>query len=507
MKRTVILVFVVLTCAKLWVATRLDPFGDEAFYWQCGQRPAIAYADHPPMTAMWVRLGTEIAGNNPFGVRLLFLLAGIALPWVVFHVARPLVGPRDAWMAAGAALALPAVAHLGLLAIPDAPMMLLTALFLGGVERATRTGRTGFWLFAGFCGALGLATHYRFVLAPAAAILYLVLSPAGRRHWRGWGPWLMLVVMLPGLVPAMVHNLRTELTPLTYYLAERHSSTFRFEALLEHLTAQAILVTPLLYVAVIGTLVMLCRRALAGDDRAQLVCVFALVPLGTFLLASPFENSELSTAHWPAPGYLPLLPFVPSVLRLFVATGRFWRRVAAMLAPCLGAGLLLLVLIELGTGWLRLGSVREPFIGGSEVADRSHAYLAKIDPVAEGRRIVVADNYKLGARLELHLHDEARVYVLDHHKNRQHGRAPQLAEWGIDEAGLRHGRVEEALVVLEASQIRTGEHDGWVAHAASFFEHFERLGELQVESPGKRKKKKVFWFYLGRGVASGAVPK
>ncbi len=498
MKRAILAAAVALAVAKGLVAARLELFGDEAFYWQCGQRPALAYADHPPVTALLVRLGTELLGDTAFGVRLLFLLAGAALPAAVYLLARPLVGERDAGWAAGAALAVPAVAWLGLLAVPDAPMVLLAALFFAGFERATRTGARRAWLLTGLAGAAGLATHYRFALAPAAALAYLALAPGGRRLWRGRGPWWMLAALAAGLVPGAVYNLRADFEPLRYYLAGRHAPRFDAGALGEHLAAQALLVTPLLYAALLGVLVALCRRALGGDDRAALAALFALAHLGTFFLASPFDASELVTAHWPAPGYLALLPYLPAALRGFAARGGGWRRLAAPLAPGLGAAVMVVLLAELGTGRPGLGAVREPFVGVSEAVERTRALLPRVRPAADGRRLVVADNYKLGAQLERALAGGVDLYVLDHHKNRQHGRAPQLAAWGIDEAGLRRRAGEEALVVIEASQTRTGEHEAWLAHAASFFGRLEPLGELEVASPGKRKKVKVYRFYRGR---------
>ena len=189
---------------------------------------------------------------------------------------------------------------------------------------------------------------------------------------------------------------------------------------------------------------------------------------------------------------------MPSALSRF-AGGGSWRRAAALSAPLLGAAVTALVLAGLA-GWLRVGSIREPFVGWSEVTERARGYLAEVDPGTGGRRIVVADHYKLGANLELTLHQEADVYVLDHHKNHEHGRAPQLAAWGIDEEGLRGRDGDDALVVVEMTQTRTGEHAAWLAHAASFFDGFEPLGTLRVPSPGKRKKFKDFRFYRGRTV-------
>ncbi len=495
MKRTIVLAFLVLTAAKVVVAARLDLFGDEAFYWQCGQRPAIAYADHPPVTAMLTRMGTELAGDTSLGVRLVFLLLGCAFPLAVYQLARPLAGRADAWLAAGASLAVPAFAQLGLLAVPDAVLLPLTALFLLGFERATRNGSTGAWLLAGLAGAIGLATHYRFVLAPVAAVAYLLASREGRRHWRRPGPWLMIAALLPGLAPSVVYNLRGDFAPVRYYLAGRHGTHFDAGALLEHLAGQALLITPLLYAVLIAVLVSLCRKASAGDDRATLGAIFAVTYLGGFFLASPFEDSNLAVAHWPVPGYVALLPYLPVTLRRVAGRGSSWR-VAAFSAPALGALAMGLVLVELGTGRLRLGAVREPFIGWSEAATRARS-------LASGKRVIVADNYKLGANLEFALHTEADVYVLDHHKNHQHGRASQLAAWGTGEPGLRLRAGEMALLVIEVSQIRTGEHDAWLAHAGSFFERLEPVGELRVPSTGKRKKFKIYRFYHGQLVAGG----
>src|SRR5580704_12397486 len=60
-----------LTVARLLVAavTPLSP--DEAYYWVWSRALAGGYPDHPPMVALWIRVGTFVAGDGPLGVRLL----------------------------------------------------------------------------------------------------------------------------------------------------------------------------------------------------------------------------------------------------------------------------------------------------------------------------------------------------------------------------------------------------------------------------------------------------
>src|ERR1700722_3970585 len=54
-------VFLCLLGMKLVLAATLQPFGDEAFYWQESRHLAWGYSDLPPLTAWLIRLGESIA--------------------------------------------------------------------------------------------------------------------------------------------------------------------------------------------------------------------------------------------------------------------------------------------------------------------------------------------------------------------------------------------------------------------------------------------------------------
>jgi hypothetical protein len=46
-----------LLLIKIFLATALDLYSDEVFYWQASANPAIAYSDLPFMTALLIGLG------------------------------------------------------------------------------------------------------------------------------------------------------------------------------------------------------------------------------------------------------------------------------------------------------------------------------------------------------------------------------------------------------------------------------------------------------------------
>jgi len=480
MKHLALLVGVVLVALRVAAAADLEPFGDEAFYWQCARRPDVHYADHPFMTAMLVRAGTAVLGDGPLGIRAPFLLLGMALPFVVAALARALSGPRDAFWAGWLVLLLPGIAAAGTLATPDGPFLVLVALGLVCLERATRTDRRRWWLASGLVTALGLATHYRFALFPLAALLYLLSTSRGRSRWRRGGPWLAALAALPGLLPAALYNLRLDFEPLRYQLAARHGSPRGLSNLLDYFEEQALAaVTPVLYVALLATLVIAIRRARRGDDRVGLAAAFGAVWIGIFMVASPWSDSDNASAHWPLAGYLPLLAIVPGVLRSAWRAGGAARAIAG-LAPA--TAILMVGLLYLGLATSALGmNVRGAFVGWDELA-------ARVEPLLpdEPRPLVAADNYMTAAALELRLHDRADVYVLDHPKNDEHGRGVQYPLWGRDEAALREHYGRPALLVVETSAVVSAVREEVLQRIFSLFERPRWRCELvaEIESDG-----------------------
>src|SRR5438034_11670797 len=65
---------------------------DEAYYWMWSKHLAGGYYDHPPMVAVVIRLGTLIAGDTEFGVRLVSILLALPMSWAVYRTAAILFG-------------------------------------------------------------------------------------------------------------------------------------------------------------------------------------------------------------------------------------------------------------------------------------------------------------------------------------------------------------------------------------------------------------------------------
>ena len=442
-RRGFIVAWLLLCALKLALAVQLPLFVDEAFYWQEGRHPAWAYSDLPALTAWLARLGVEVFGQHALGLRLPFLLIGAAIPWLVVRMAAREFDAKTGWQAGLLALLLPLAGSLGLLALPDVPLLLATLLCLDAGLRLLR----GVDALAAGELALGLLlgglTHYRFVAVIAVGFAGLLMLRDGRRALRHPGPWVAVAVGALAWLPLLLWNLRNADAGLRFQLVDRHPWHFGGDGLLLGLL-QLLPATPLL-LAAMASAAWRGLRAPRPAARYLALCGSAIL-LG-FLLLGFFADRERVSFHWPLPGFVALLPLVPAVL---AGWPRGWR--VATLATA-AAGLVLVLgffVVAAVPAWRgqTAGHRLYPanFAGWGALAEAVRGERAAMPA---GTRLL-AGNFKIGAELGFLL-DDPRIAVLDHPLNHHHGRAPQLALWGLQHDGARDAPM---LLVVAATDVK-----------------------------------------------------
>ncbi|MEQ8954169.1 MAG: glycosyltransferase family 39 protein, partial [Gammaproteobacteria bacterium] len=302
---------ILLLTTKVFLASRLDLYSDEIFYWLASTRLSLAYSDLPFVTSLLVWLGTNLDPGNPLAVRVLFIVLGSSIPLLVFWLAQPITGRGQALFSAFLSLCIPLGGFLGLLAVPDVPLLFFGLLAIGFFERALRTDLNRYWLATGIAVALGLSTHYRFFLYPAAAVLFLLCYGPARKTLQNPKLWMAIAISALGLTPIIWFNLSNQLASASFYLVERHPWEFQPRGLL-HIFIQAGLVSPPLYGLLGLTLWQMITRARAGDQNAAMLASFALTNLLVYMILAPWTDSASTTIHWPLSGYFPLLVFAPA---------------------------------------------------------------------------------------------------------------------------------------------------------------------------------------------------
>jgi len=486
----------VVLALKLVLAWQLDLYSDEIFYWQASTHPALAYSDLPFMSALLAGLGAALFGDSAFGVRTLFLLLGSSIPLLVYWLASPLLPRQQALESAALALCLPLCAFLGLLAVPDVPLLFFGLLLTGCLERATRLGSLHWWIGTGMAAALGISTHYRFAPVLLAALVFMLVFRDMHRFWKQPGLWLAAGILTLGLYPLLAFNLGNQLSGVDYHLLERHPWEFQAEGLL-HIFKQAGLVTPLLYAALIATLVQLLRAARAGDHRRGLFGILALVNLGLYLVLAPWSDNTRTSIHWPLSGYLPLLVFLPQTLRqlhgwLLAQHGQ--RLAGRVLKTTLGMGFAGTLIALLGMGTQSVQDQLRPLVGEGVLSNK----MAGWRPFAAYTRqllqtehfspddLLVTDNYYTGAQLALALGPSRRVFNLDMDKSIRDGRAVQYEIWRTNLTGLRENTGASALFITEDSTLTVPDKREVLERACSEFQHLEFLSQLSLFGGEKR---------------------
>ncbi|GAB1595475.1 ArnT family glycosyltransferase [Lysobacter claricitrinus] len=434
----------VVFVVKVAVATHLPLFVDEAFYWQEGQHAAAAYSDLPGLTAWMTRLGVTIGGAHTLALRMPFLLVAMLVPLLVVRIARRTFGESEGWQAGAFTLLLPLAGTLGLLAVPDPLLALATLLCMDAGACLLRRVDAGHALELAAGLAIGALSHYRFIAVIGVGFVALLATPEGRRALKDVRVIMAVVLGAAAWTPLVWWNYDNADAGLRFQLVERHPWAFHATGLW-FIAIQALLVTPLLFVA----LLQAGRDGLRSPLLAARWCAMLglLVVTGFFVLGF-FADTERVSFHWPVPGFLALMPLLP---RFIAGWPPLWRRATAVLA---GLGLISVmgyyVAVSIPDVRARVAAEKwypSNFAGWDEVADAARDELRRMPP---GTR-VVADNFKLGAELGFALGDRD-IVVLDHPLNRKHGRAPQLHLWGLDadpREVLSHGPVLLAVGVSE----------------------------------------------------------
>lgn len=486
--------FLAVLALKVVLAARLDLYSDEVFYWLASTFPAPAYSDLPFMTAWLAGLGAGLAPGESLAVRAPFIALGAAAPALVYWLALPLTGPRQALEAAGLSLCLPLAGFLGLLAVPDVPLVFFGLAATGFLERALRRGGTGFWLAAGAAAGLGLCTHYRFALYPLAFALFLLLHRPARRRWREPGPWLAAAVAGLGLAPVLWFNLSHDLSGAAFHLVERHPWEFRAGGLL-HLFKQAGATGPLLYGVLALAAWLMVRRAREGDQAAALLLILAGAHLSVYLLLAPWTDADSTSIHWPLSGYFPLLVFAPAALRRLYAWLRpRGARRARLLTACVPAAGFAGTLIALaGVGSQAFLPQLMPFAGPGTLSNKMagwDAFTLHTEDLLSARfpdrtPLVVTDNYYTAAQLRFAGAAPGAVTV-DRDKAARDGRLLQLALWGMDGAALDGAAGGPALYISEDSAMTLGRRDELLEFLCLRSGRLDRIDALSLYGGEKR---------------------
>lgn len=185
--RLVMLLLALWTILNLVQAAFTGLANDELYYWHISHGLAFGYFDHPPLFALFTRLGMSIGGDGELWIRLGTVLVQplyLYLLWMLVRTPRSTM--NSAFTFVMVAFSMPLLQLFGFIVTPDAPLMLFVALLLWSYKRYCEVPVTGNWIQGGWNS-----------LAVAAACVGV--SMAGLAYAKYHGALVVILIVLSNL--------------------------------------------------------------------------------------------------------------------------------------------------------------------------------------------------------------------------------------------------------------------------------------------------------------------
>ncbi|MDT7953768.1 MAG: glycosyltransferase family 39 protein [Acetobacteraceae bacterium] len=308
-----------LTGLRLVVAAVTPLAPDEGYYWIWSRALAPGYLDHPPMVALWIRLGTLVTGDDALGVRLLGPISAAIGSLMLWDAANRLYPEQRPGVTAAVLLNATLMVGAGSVTMtPDTPLLFFAVLTLWALARVGCDAR--WWIVAGAGIGLGLESKYTAVLLAIAPVIWIAGLP--RWEWlRSAYPWLGAAVAAALFAPVVAWNAGHSWASFAKQggRAENWVPQQAVQHLLELLGGQIGLATPLIAV-LLGAGLWQAWGAARRRDPAGLLLIALVVP-GLLLFLEHTVSARVQ------PNWLAIL-YPPLAIGAAVA-GKTWWRVAA----------------------------------------------------------------------------------------------------------------------------------------------------------------------------------
>jgi 4-amino-4-deoxy-L-arabinose transferase-like glycosyltransferase len=265
------------------LADRTELSTDEAQYWLWGQSLDWGYYSKPPLIGWVIRATTELFGQSVWAVRLPAALFHGLTALVILVIARRLMPPGAAVLAALSYLTLPAVALGSALMTTDTPMLLAAAVALWAQlrlaeARAAGQGALGLAAILGLALGLGLLAKHAMVFWLGGAALAALMVPALRPRLRE--ALVAAAVFLAVIAPHLAWLAETRFVTVAHVQDITRGAGLSLLRPLRFLAEQALVMGPVLIVAlglVLGQVAARPRGAGAMGGLALLAAMPLLI--------------------------------------------------------------------------------------------------------------------------------------------------------------------------------------------------------------------------------------
>ncbi len=210
---------------------------DEAYYHIYAQSLDWGYFDHPPFLALLIWLGEALFGSTDIGLRFFVIALQPLYLWIFWRTIRPTDASRkDATLYLLLSSAIIMMQPYGFVAVPDAPLLLGTALFFAAYKAFLESKKLS-WLWLGIAMAIMAYSKYQGALVVIFAILF---NPKLLINFRFY---ISGAVALALFTPHLLWQYNNDWPSFVYHLSDRNRA-FKWSSVTEFILNLSAVLSP-----------------------------------------------------------------------------------------------------------------------------------------------------------------------------------------------------------------------------------------------------------------------
>lgn len=337
---------------------------DEAYYWVYSRHLDWGYFDHPPMIALFIKIGYGIF-HNELGVRLLIVLVNTLTLWVTAR----LIASKDNMLFYLIVGAMGAMQIGGMLAVPDVPLIFFAAIY--------------FWVYRNFLNEqtwkntilLGISMVLMFYSKYHGVLLVFFTLLSNVNLLKVFKFYVACIITTLLFLPHIYWQYTHGFPSLQYHLVDRNASSYDISYSLDYLGGQLLLFGPLL-----GWLILYYAFRSPIQNSFERALKFCVIGVLAFFLLSTFKGRV--EANWTVMLFTPVV-----ILAHQTIVRKGWSR--KWLLYTLPVTLLLVLVVRVYMVW--------DFMPGVEIRPEIHnnrVWTSQVAARAQGKPVVFLNSYQ-----------------------------------------------------------------------------------------------------------------
>lgn len=285
----ILLIFLGLwTLLNIIQAIFVEVHADEAYYWVYSRFLDWGYFDHPPMVALFIKIGDALLPGT-LGLRLFSVITSTLSIFLLWKIVKPYAENIKLFILLFASVVLFHV--YGFITTPDSPLFFFTVLFFYVYQKYVASDQLKWAFLLALVIACLLYSKYHGILV----LFFTILS--NLKLLKRPSFWLIVGVAVLAFLPHIWWQVQNNYPSFYYHVIDRSAAFYKTKFTTEYLLAQLALAGPL-----VGWFIYQAAVRSKMEDAFIRAIKVNFYGIFIFFLFSTLKGRV--EAHWTLPGML-----------------------------------------------------------------------------------------------------------------------------------------------------------------------------------------------------------